>query len=56
VIAYYNILKTTMTVFFPQGISLVAEMFISIKRIQVRTHCNIIKPRDATVSVIDTCE
>ncbi|EDW63702.2 probable multidrug resistance-associated protein lethal(2)03659 [Drosophila virilis] len=32
--AYYNILRTTMTVFFPQGISQMAEALISIKRVQ----------------------
>ncbi|XP_061393047.1 probable multidrug resistance-associated protein lethal(2)03659 [Musca vetustissima] len=32
--AYYNILRTTMTVFFPQGISMMAETLVSIKRIQ----------------------
>ncbi|CAD6992119.1 probable multidrug resistance-associated protein lethal(2)03659 [Ceratitis capitata] len=32
--AYYNILRTTMTVFFPQGISQLAEALVSIKRIQ----------------------
>nr|XP_013098632.1 unnamed protein product [Stomoxys calcitrans] len=32
--AYYNILRTTMTVFFPQGISQLAETLVSIKRIQ----------------------
>ncbi|XP_055908743.1 probable multidrug resistance-associated protein lethal(2)03659 [Eupeodes corollae] len=34
VTAYYNILRTTMTVFFPQGISQLAEALVSIKRIQ----------------------
>ncbi|KAL5274290.1 ABCC4 family protein [Megaselia abdita] len=34
VTAYYNILKTTMTVFFPQGISQLAETLVSFKRIQ----------------------
>ncbi|KMQ90611.1 multidrug resistance-associated protein, partial [Lasius niger] len=32
--AYYNILRTTMTVFFPQGITQVAEAMVSIKRLQ----------------------
>ncbi|XP_017068567.1 probable multidrug resistance-associated protein lethal(2)03659 [Drosophila eugracilis] len=32
--AYYNILRTTMTVFFPQGISQMAETLVSIKRVQ----------------------
>ncbi|XP_016989332.1 probable multidrug resistance-associated protein lethal(2)03659 [Drosophila rhopaloa] len=32
--AYYNILRTTMTVFFPQGISLMAETLVSIKRVE----------------------
>jgi ATP-binding cassette subfamily C (CFTR/MRP) protein 4 len=32
--SYYNILRTTMTVFFPQGIGQIAEMLISIKRLQ----------------------
>lgn len=30
--SYYNILKQTMTVFFPQGIGQVAEAAVSIKR------------------------
>lgn len=32
--AYYNILRQTMTVFFPQGIGQFAETLVSIKRIQ----------------------
>ncbi|XP_050545467.1 probable multidrug resistance-associated protein lethal(2)03659 isoform X2 [Daktulosphaira vitifoliae] len=32
--SYYNILRTTMTVFFPQGIGQVAEVLISVKRLQ----------------------
>ncbi|XP_043503586.1 probable multidrug resistance-associated protein lethal(2)03659 isoform X2 [Polistes fuscatus] len=32
--AYYNILRQTMTVFFPQGITQVAEAMVSIKRLQ----------------------
>lgn len=32
--AYYNILRQTMTVFFPQGIGQLAETLVSIKRIQ----------------------
>ncbi|XP_060850029.1 probable multidrug resistance-associated protein lethal(2)03659 isoform X2 [Rhopalosiphum padi] len=32
--SYYNLLRTTMTGFFPLGIAIVAEMFISIKRLQ----------------------
>uniref|UniRef100_A0A1A9WJ70 Multidrug resistance-associated protein lethal(2)03659 n=1 Tax=Glossina brevipalpis TaxID=37001 RepID=A0A1A9WJ70_9MUSC len=32
--AYYNILRTTMTVYFPMGISQFAETLVSIKRIQ----------------------
>ncbi|XP_011702530.1 PREDICTED: probable multidrug resistance-associated protein lethal(2)03659 [Wasmannia auropunctata] len=32
--AYYNSLRTTMTVFFPQGITQVAEAMVSIKRLQ----------------------
>lgn len=32
--AYYNILRTTMTVYFPMGISQVAETLVSFKRIQ----------------------
>ncbi|KAL5236138.1 hypothetical protein ACI65C_003548 [Semiaphis heraclei] len=32
--SYYNLLRNTMTGFFPQGISMVAEMLISIKRLQ----------------------
>ncbi|XP_026324288.1 probable multidrug resistance-associated protein lethal(2)03659 [Hyposmocoma kahamanoa] len=34
VTSFYNILRQTMTVFFPQGIALVAEATISLKRIQ----------------------
>lgn len=32
--SYYNILRQTMTVFFPQGIALTAEAMISINRLQ----------------------
>ncbi|XP_013098645.2 probable multidrug resistance-associated protein lethal(2)03659 isoform X1 [Stomoxys calcitrans] len=32
--AYYNILRTTMTVYFPMGISQFAETMVSFKRIQ----------------------
>lgn len=32
--SFYNILRQTMTVFFPQGIAQVAEAWISIKRLQ----------------------
>ncbi|KAJ8684448.1 hypothetical protein QAD02_020240, partial [Eretmocerus hayati] len=32
--AYYNILRTNMTVFFPQGITQVAEALVSIRRLQ----------------------
>ncbi|KAG7207731.1 hypothetical protein KM043_009345 [Ampulex compressa] len=32
--AYYNILRQTMTVFFPQGITQVAEAVVSIRRLQ----------------------
>ncbi|KAF7996689.1 hypothetical protein HCN44_002335 [Aphidius gifuensis] len=32
--AYYNILRQTMTVFFPQGITQMAEAAVSIKRLQ----------------------
>nr|ASS36021.1 ABCC4 [Samia ricini] len=34
VTSFYNILRQTMTVFFPQGIAQVAEAIISIKRLQ----------------------
>lgn len=33
-VSFYNILRNTMTIFFPQGISQVAEALISIKRLQ----------------------
>ncbi|XP_066581201.1 probable multidrug resistance-associated protein lethal(2)03659 [Prorops nasuta] len=32
--AYYNILRQTMTVFFPQGITQIAEALVSIRRLQ----------------------
>ncbi|XP_014208188.1 probable multidrug resistance-associated protein lethal(2)03659 [Copidosoma floridanum] len=32
--AYYNILRTNMTVFFPQGITQIAEVLVSIRRLQ----------------------
>ncbi|VVC32370.1 Hypothetical protein CINCED_3A012061 [Cinara cedri] len=32
--SYYSILQTTMTIRFPQGIGLLAEMLVSIKRLQ----------------------
>lgn len=32
--AYYNILRQTMTVFFPQGITQIAEAMVSIKRLE----------------------
>ncbi|XP_076634046.1 putative multidrug resistance-associated protein lethal(2)03659 [Colletes latitarsis] len=32
--AYYNILRQAMTVFFPQGITQIAEALVSIKRLQ----------------------
>ncbi|XP_022162518.1 probable multidrug resistance-associated protein lethal(2)03659 isoform X2 [Myzus persicae] len=34
IISYYSVLMTTMTVFFPQGVLTLAEMLVSIKRIQ----------------------
>lgn len=34
VTSYYNILRQTMTVFFPQGIGQVAEGLVSVKRLQ----------------------
>ncbi|PSN46970.1 hypothetical protein C0J52_11126 [Blattella germanica] len=33
-VSYYQILRQTMTVFFPQGITQVAEALVSVKRIQ----------------------
>ncbi|XP_076167723.1 putative multidrug resistance-associated protein lethal(2)03659 isoform X2 [Ptiloglossa arizonensis] len=32
--AYYNILRQTMTVYFPQGITQIAEALVSVKRLQ----------------------
>ncbi|GLG99920.1 Putative multidrug resistance-associated protein [Gryllus bimaculatus] len=37
--AYYNILRQTMTVFFPQGLTQLAEAFVSIRRIEVLSAC-----------------
>jgi ATP-binding cassette subfamily C (CFTR/MRP) protein 4 len=34
VTAYYNLLRATMTVFFPQAISQLAETLVSVRRIQ----------------------
>lgn len=34
-VAYYQILRQTMTVFFPQGIAQIAEAQVSINRLQV---------------------
>lgn len=34
-VSYYQLLRQTMTVFFPQGISQVAEALVSISRLQV---------------------
>jgi len=34
-VSFYQILRNTMTIFFPQGISQIAEAQISIKRLQV---------------------
>jgi len=34
-VAFYQILRNTMTIFFPQGIAQIAEAQISVKRLQV---------------------
>uniref|UniRef100_A0A6P7FF39 Probable multidrug resistance-associated protein lethal(2)03659 n=1 Tax=Diabrotica virgifera virgifera TaxID=50390 RepID=A0A6P7FF39_DIAVI len=34
IISYYQILRQTMTVYFPQGVAMVAEALVSIKRIE----------------------
>ncbi|CAG9860600.1 unnamed protein product [Phyllotreta striolata] len=34
IISYYQILRQTMTVYFPQGVAMVAEGFVSISRIE----------------------
>ncbi|XP_034486468.1 probable multidrug resistance-associated protein lethal(2)03659 [Drosophila innubila] len=36
--AYYNILRRSVTMFFPQGISQFAELMVSIKRLQTFMH------------------
>ncbi|KAL7730042.1 hypothetical protein ACLKA6_009329 [Drosophila palustris] len=36
--AYYNILRRSVTMFFPQGISQYAELMVSIKRLQTFMH------------------
>ncbi|XP_051862486.1 probable multidrug resistance-associated protein lethal(2)03659 isoform X2 [Drosophila albomicans] len=38
VTAYYNILRRSVTMFFPQGISQFAELLVSIKRLQTFMH------------------
>ncbi|KAJ8866013.1 hypothetical protein PR048_033537 [Dryococelus australis] len=37
---YFNILKTSMTDFFPRAISMVAETLVSIKRVEKFLHCD----------------
>ncbi|CAG9830782.1 unnamed protein product [Diabrotica balteata] len=34
IISYYQILRQTMTVYFPQGVAMVAEALVSVKRIE----------------------
>lgn len=38
VICYYNILRQTMTVYFPQGISQLAETLVSVSRLEKYMH------------------
>ncbi|XP_031850164.1 putative multidrug resistance-associated protein lethal(2)03659 isoform X2 [Nomia melanderi] len=44
--AYYNILRQTMTVFFPQGITQIAEGMVSIKRLENFMMYEEIEPRN----------
>ncbi|XP_032678093.1 probable multidrug resistance-associated protein lethal(2)03659 isoform X2 [Odontomachus brunneus] len=53
VTAYYNILRTTMTVFFPQGITQIAEAMVSIRRLQKFMMYDEIENTDKTESRIN---
>ncbi|XP_076291879.1 putative multidrug resistance-associated protein lethal(2)03659 isoform X2 [Lasioglossum baleicum] len=44
--AYYNILRQTMTVFFPQGITQIAEAMVSIKRLEKFMMYDEVEPHD----------
>lgn len=49
--AYYNILRTTMTIYFPMGISQCAETMVSFKRIQKFMMLEETKVRDRSQEV-----
>lgn len=52
VTAYYNILRRSVTMFFPQGISQFAELLVSIRRLETFMHRPETKVRDKSIAPI----